>query len=82
MKYIVCGRYDCLYNYSGKCSLKMVAIAKDLMCQNFVPGSEFADAEERAEKFMKELKFVNESLCADSKIEKLTSKKTTQEVKW
>ena len=79
---LVCGRCDCLYNCHCICGAKVVAIAKDLMCQNFIPGSEFAEPEKRAEKIMNELKFVNEKLCTDSKIEKLPSTKTTKEVKW
>ncbi len=35
MSKIVCGRQDCVHNWGCKCSLKSIAIGKDLVCHNY-----------------------------------------------
>lgn len=33
---VICGRQDCIHNWcGGKCSLKRIAISKDLTCQHY-----------------------------------------------
>ena len=54
MNRIVCGRQDCIHNRWCKCSLKNVAIGKDLVCHNYhlTSQKDTVDYEEKSIKIL------------------------------
>ena len=55
----ICGRQDCVHNWcGGKCSLKRIAISKDLTCQHYYQTNqkETVKQEEKSIEIMNKLK--------------------------